>query len=151
MNKALKVFEDWWESRDRNFDAKNLCIQAFHLGECVEADKNEYTPITTLLRMNRKANQKGKTMDKKLLKAAGELTTKKLKPMKDALTKNHKPEFIVINCKYLNELPKGTINTFYTILGYISSHNKYYVCNQDEPYAQRVLDTILNGEAEKAE
>lgn len=26
---------------------------------------------------------------------------------------------------------------------------KYYVCNQDEPYAQEVIDTILNGEKVK--
>ena len=27
--------------------------------------------------------------------------------------------------------------------------NKYYVCNQDEPYAQDVLDVISRGEDEK--
>jgi hypothetical protein len=27
--------------------------------------------------------------------------------------------------------------------------NKYYVCNQDEPYAKKVIDIILKGEAEK--
>lgn len=27
--------------------------------------------------------------------------------------------------------------------------NNYYVCNQDEPYSQKVIDTILEGEAEK--
>jgi len=30
------------------------------------------------------------------------------------------------------------------------SRKKYYVCNQDEPYAQQVIDIILNGEDEKA-
>lgn len=27
--------------------------------------------------------------------------------------------------------------------------NNYYVCNQDEPYAQQVIDIILAGETEK--
>ena len=26
---------------------------------------------------------------------------------------------------------------------------KYYVCNQDEPYAQKVIDIIIEGETEK--
>ncbi len=30
-----------------------------------------------------------------------------------------------------------------------SLNQKYYVCNQDEPYSQKVLDVILKGEAEK--
>jgi len=25
-------------------------------------------------------------------------------------------------------------------------NNEYYVCNQDEPYAQKVIDIILEGE-----
>ncbi|MCK5541688.1 MAG: hypothetical protein KAI40_03275 [Desulfobacterales bacterium] len=28
-------------------------------------------------------------------------------------------------------------------------NQKYYVCNQDEPYAQNVIDIILTGESEK--
>jgi hypothetical protein len=34
-------------------------------------------------------------------------------------------------------------------LGVNLSAKKYYVCNQDEPYAQKVIDTILEGENEK--
>jgi hypothetical protein len=30
-----------------------------------------------------------------------------------------------------------------------SGCNSYYVCNTDEPYAEKVLQTILKGEAEK--
>ncbi len=29
-------------------------------------------------------------------------------------------------------------------------NQKYYVCNQDEPYAQKVIEVILQGEDEKA-
>ena len=28
-------------------------------------------------------------------------------------------------------------------------NQKYYVCNQDEPYAKKVIDIILNGEQQK--
>lgn len=37
----------------------------------------------------------------------------------------------------------------YEELGIDLSAKKYYVCNQDEPYAQKVIDTILEGESEK--
>lgn len=29
--------------------------------------------------------------------------------------------------------------------------NEYYICNKDEPYAQKVLDVILQGEDQKKE
>lgn len=31
------------------------------------------------------------------------------------------------------------------------SSNSYYICNTDEPYADKVLDVILTGEANKEE
>lgn len=64
-----------------------------------------------------------------------------------------KREFIVINKKHLEEIRKKypiTYELFIDALEDINSklkkHNKYYVCNQDEPYAQKVIEVILEGE-----
>ena len=61
-------------------------------------------------------------------------------------------KFFVVNCKYLDELPpyyKGIANLLINILDRVIPKNRYYVCNQDEPYAQKVIDIILEGENEK--
>lgn len=61
-------------------------------------------------------------------------------------------KFFVVNCKYLNGLPpyyRGIVSLLIGILDRIIPKNKYYVCNQDERYAQRVIDVILEGENEK--
>ena len=87
----------------------------------------------------------------------------------------YKEKFIVINTKFLDKLNKEfnkTDNLEYDFipspdvyklsqalrdikyachkLGIDLSKKNYYVCNQDEPYAQQVIDIILNGEDEKA-
>jgi hypothetical protein len=67
-------------------------------------------------------------------------------------------KFIVINIKHLSELEenekfKFKVWDFKRALESLNlglPFNKhYYVCNQDEPYAQKVIDTILEGESEK--
>ena len=73
-------------------------------------------------------------------------------------------EFVVINKKFLRELAikaptHGTlavadfVDALNTILlkikiatGKDLSNHKYIVCNKDEPYADKVLQTILEGE-----
>ena len=83
-------------------------------------------------------------------------------------------KFIVINKKVFKELDilcdtKGSVaNQLFNISPSVSFFRElrlfklfyeacatkkldqtYYVCNQDEPYAQKVIDTILQGESEK--
>jgi len=65
-----------------------------------------------------------------------------------------KDKFIVINRNAFakNGVPDHITDAFKVLLGKIEEYvpnNKYYVCNQDEPYAQKVIDTILSGEDEK--
>ena len=69
----------------------------------------------------------------------------------------YEEKFIVINKKHLEiakeEIP-DKISEFIELLGFISNwmpDNKYYVCNQDEPYAGKVINIILTGEDAKAE
>jgi len=59
----------------------------------------------------------------------------------------YEEKFIVINKKHLNVFQLDDINN---LLGRLDlPDNKYYVCNQDEPYADAVIDIILNGENKK--
>ncbi|MBE9595118.1 MAG: hypothetical protein IMF19_16760 [Proteobacteria bacterium] len=62
-------------------------------------------------------------------------------------------KFYVVNYKYLNSLThpyyKGLIYLIMDILNRVLPKNKYYVCNQDEPYADEVLQVILAGEDKK--
>ena len=78
-----------------------------------------------------------------------------------------KNKFIIINKKYLSDLlRKGSTDTsthveidaakaVLTFLGalkdleYLLPPNEYYVCDQTEPYAQKVIDIILEDEAKK--
>ena len=67
----------------------------------------------------------------------------------------YEEKFIVINKKHLeiakDEIP-DKIGEFIELLGFISNWlpgHKYYVCNQDEPYAQQVISIILAGENAK--
>lgn len=73
-------------------------------------------------------------------------------------------KFIVINWKHLdntqiNNLSEEqleriiAIDKFREALNNLSKYlpdNKYYACNQDEPYAEKVLQIILEGEHQKA-
>lgn len=64
----------------------------------------------------------------------------------------YEEKFIVINKKYLSQLPAGLFDRFSRVLTEMQQFlpdNKYYVCNQDEPYAQQVIDIILAGENAK--
>ena len=59
---------------------------------------------------------------------------------------------LVIKRKLINErLCKKNRELFYALLNTINkeNHNEYIICNKDEPYADKVLQTILQGEAEK--
>lgn len=61
-------------------------------------------------------------------------------------------KFYVVNYKYLDDLTpyyKGVFNLAMHILDSVLPKNKYYVCNQDEPYADEVLQVILAGEDKK--
>jgi hypothetical protein len=58
-------------------------------------------------------------------------------------------KFIVINRKHLEGVDTTVLVAFYHLLGAVNkghTHNKYYVCNQDEPYADDIITAILEGE-----
>ncbi len=64
-------------------------------------------------------------------------------------------KFLVINFKHLfvllrthPELMQQFLSAYKELAKHIPK-NKYYVCNQDEPYAEEVLRVILNGEEKK--
>ena len=59
---------------------------------------------------------------------------------------------LVIKRKLINKrLCKKDREQFYALLDIITkeNYNEYIICNKDEPYADKVLQTILRGEAEK--
>jgi len=76
-----------------------------------------------------------------------------------------KGQFVVINKKHVAEVEKtawgchmvtdlrDAYDAFMAMAAQMTgkevSLNEYYVCNVDEPYAQKVIDVILAGEAEK--
>jgi len=75
----------------------------------------------------------------------------------------YEEKFLVINWKYLSiDLEKHNDEQIEALLDFtnalkklydlnlIPKKNKYYVCNQDEPYVQQVIDVILAGEDAKA-
>ena len=55
-------------------------------------------------------------------------------------------KFIIINTKEIHKLSNLQQNHLICILNTIDSSNKYYCCNEDEPYSHLVLDIILQGE-----
>lgn len=58
--------------------------------------------------------------------------------------------FVVVNLKYFNNLTDNRKDTFWNILEEMKQpNNRYYICNTDEPYADKVLEAIRNGEDEK--
>lgn len=70
------------------------------------------------------------------------------------MSEKDEEKFIVINKKYIDpeKIPLDLYFKFHMVLKELSKfipENKYYVCNQVEPYAQKVLDIILEGEKEK--
>ena len=71
---------------------------------------------------------------------------------------DYEEKFLVINWKYLQDTGDALKNLHIGRLrraiqqlemDKILPENKYYVCNQDESYAQKVIDIILNGESQK--
>lgn len=65
--------------------------------------------------------------------------------------KNEENKYFVIPRKYLEGIEQETINkiTNHALKKGFNLKNKYYVCNQDEPYAHKIIETILEGEALK--
>lgn len=61
---------------------------------------------------------------------------------------NFEDKFLVINKKYLGMIPPSIRPMLKEAMKRVPV-NRYYVCNQDEPYAQGVIDVILRGEDEK--
>jgi hypothetical protein len=66
----------------------------------------------------------------------------------------YEEKFIVFNKKHLEKMPKEILDKFDAImiemiLSKCLPPNKYYVCNQDEPYAEEVINIILQGEKTK--
>ena len=56
----------------------------------------------------------------------------------------YEEKFFVINKKHLNAFQIDDLE--FLLSRFDLPDNKYYVCNQDEPYAQNVIDLILQGE-----
>lgn len=59
----------------------------------------------------------------------------------------YEEKFIVVNRKHLAPIRRMQIIDLINEWGL--PKNKYYVCNQDEPYAAQVIKTILDGEDNK--
>jgi hypothetical protein len=61
-------------------------------------------------------------------------------------------KFFVINRKHIENAPpyqRGLMNLLLNQINRFAPFNKYYICNQDEPYAGEVLRVILEGEEAK--
>lgn len=65
------------------------------------------------------------------------------------MAKYQEGKFIVINKKNLKKLNEAQHFYLTLLLGKLEDGNKYYVVNQDEPYAEEVLNIILKGEEGK--
>jgi transcription initiation factor IIE alpha subunit len=64
----------------------------------------------------------------------------------------YEEKFFVINKKHLSKVPRDKMDNFSKALKEIQPYlppNKYYVCNQDEDYAEDVLKLILFDEMKK--
>ena len=65
----------------------------------------------------------------------------------------YEEKFIVINKEHLKIVPDNIVKNLKKVLSDLSKHipkNKYYVCNQDETYANEIIDIILKNESNKA-
>jgi len=65
------------------------------------------------------------------------------------VAKIQEDKYIVIKKNHLDRLLLHQLHELDDILAKLSNTNSYWVCNQDEPYAQKVIDIILQGEFEK--
>lgn len=59
----------------------------------------------------------------------------------------YEEKFIVVNTKHLTPNQRLILSSLLIEFGV--PDNKYYACNQDEPYAEKIKQTILEGEYEK--
>lgn len=60
-------------------------------------------------------------------------------------------KYIVVPMKHFHNLSLSDRNELRAIVKKIATPNKYFVCNQDEPYAEEVIKIILEGESKKEE
>jgi hypothetical protein len=60
----------------------------------------------------------------------------------------YQEKFIVVNGKHLTLQQAAEL--LLLLEKFKLPDNKYYVCNQDEPYAPQIIKTILDGEDQKA-
>jgi len=64
-------------------------------------------------------------------------------------------KFFIVNQKFINELPESARKHFFEFTNALEkkfpeiTNKKYIACNQDEPYAEKVWQTILKGEMMK--
>ena len=64
----------------------------------------------------------------------------------------YEEKFIVLNRKHFAELPRDISDNLISSINEANNYlpdRKYYVCNQDEPYADKVINIILEGEKDK--
>lgn len=65
------------------------------------------------------------------------------------MSAKYEEKYIVIKVKDLKKLTDKQVSTLSYLHDKIGNKNKYYVCNQDEPYADNIINTILEGESKK--
>ena len=76
------------------------------------------------------------------------------------MIENELKKYIVLNIEDLEEMRESIPQLYdgiYYLITYYNEYrilngkheNKYIVCNQDEPYADKVWETILEGEKQK--
>ena len=66
---------------------------------------------------------------------------------------NFEEKFIVINRKHLEKITPYYRGLISLALNHVEENipcHRYYVCNQDEPYADEVIRIILEGEEKKS-
>lgn len=104
----------------------------------------------------------GKGVDGELLSYIREVAQKKAgesepsasdkKPSAKCYDAIHETKFFVLNYKHLQDLSAESRvkveDAMLCVADELIEHN-YYVCNQDEPYAQDVIDIIFKGENQK--
>lgn len=72
---------------------------------------------------------------------------------KEKTSFQYEEKFITINKKHLEKLPQELIDKFKKVLSEMEPHlpnNKYFVVNQDEPYAYEILQIIKEREESKS-
>lgn len=81
-------------------------------------------------------------------------STYRLVPQKIKFNSEVIIKFFVLNLKHLPDLSNESRVKVEEAMRCVADElipHSYYVCNRDEPYAQKVIDTILKGEDQKQE